>query len=150
EVAMCGHLFCCGGLPCWLALLPVWRVAGWSRARLCRVLHSWGPVATLGCPLLLCGGPPFARGPSLDGWASLLRRGSPFRVGALRARGRACIMWGMTTSTTGAGGSFWTKPLGQIIAERKGRAYYRPAGFGTAKTGLIELKSDGRMIYTTL
>jgi hypothetical protein len=56
----------------------------------------------------------------------------------------------MATSTTGTGGSFWTKPLGQIIAERKGRAYYRPAGFGTAKTGLIELKSDGRMIYTTL
>ena len=72
------------------------------------------------------------------------------KVGGLRAQGRARIMWGMTTSTTGTGGSFWTKPLGQIIAERKGRAYYRPAGFGTAKTGLIELKSDGRMIYTTL
>ena len=59
-------------------------------------------------------------------------------------------MWGMTTSTTGAGGSFWTKPLGQIIAERKGRAYYRPAAFGTTKTGYIEVKSDGRVIYVTL
>ena len=101
--------------------------------------------------------PPSARaGGLLCAGAVALRRGLSFaqgpsaRQGGLRARGRACIMWGMTTSTTGVGGSFWTKPLGQIIAERKGRAYYRHAGFGTAKTGLIELKSDGRMIYTTI
>lgn len=56
----------------------------------------------------------------------------------------------MSASTTDSKSSFWSKPLGQVLAERKGRPYFKPAGFGTAKTGLVELKSDGRMVYTTL
>ena len=56
----------------------------------------------------------------------------------------------MNTSTDTPRQSIWSKPLGQVLAERKGRAYFKPAGFGTAKTGLVELKSDGRMVYTTV
>ena len=68
----------------------------------------------------------------------------------MRARGRASIIRGMTTSTAGASKSFWTKSIGEVLADRKGRQYFKPAGFGTAKTGLVELKSDGRMVYTTI
>ena len=108
-------------------------------------------LCVLLCPALSClGGVRWLLGAGSEVAPSVVRVGVRESGGGLRAQGRARIMWGMTTSTTGTGGSFWTKPLGQIIAERKGRAYYRPAGFGTAKTGLIELKSDGRMIYTTL
>ena len=56
----------------------------------------------------------------------------------------------MNTSTDTPRQSIWPKPLGQVLAERKGRAYFKPAGFGTVRTGLVELKSDGRMIYTTI
>ena len=85
----------------------------------------------------------------------MARRGRE-RIGGLLA-GRplplvwgACIMVPMNTSTDTPRQSIWSKPLGQVLAERKGRAYFKPAGFGTAKTGLVELKSDGRMIYTTI
>jgi len=43
--------------------------------------------------------------------------------------------------------SFWTKPIGQTLAERKGKPYYKPMFFGTTKLGYIELKSDGRITY---
>lgn len=36
------------------------------------------------------------------------------------------------------------------IAPMETRTKYRPYGFGTAKTGLIEVKRDGRMSYQTL
>lgn len=56
----------------------------------------------------------------------------------------------MNTTTESPRQSFWSKPLGQVIAERKGNTYFKPAGFGTVKTGLVELKSDGRMVYATI
>lgn len=40
---------------------------------------------------------------------------------------------------------FWTQPLGKTLAERKGETYYEPSMCGTAKTGMVYLKSDGRM-----
>ena len=45
--------------------------------------------------------------------------------------------------------SIWSKPIGQVLAERKGKPYYRPTTFGTARTGTIQLKSDGRMLHHT-
>ena len=65
-------------------------------------------------------------------------------------RGGVGIMVPMNISTDTPRQSIWSKPLGQVLAERKGRAYFKPAGFGTVRTGLVELKSDGRMIYTTI
>src|SRR5699024_9960793 len=43
--------------------------------------------------------------------------------------------------------SFWTKPIGQTLAERKGKPYYKPMFFGTTKLGYIDLKSGGRITY---
>ena len=72
------------------------------------------------------------------------------RAGPLYLAWGVCRVAPMNTSTDAPRQSIWSKPLGQVLAERKGRAYFKPAGFGTAKTGLVELKSDGRMIYTTI
>ena len=72
------------------------------------------------------------------------------RAGPLYLAWGVCRVAPMNTSTNTSRQSIWSKPLGQVLAERKGRAYFKPAGFGTAKTGLAELKSDGRMIYTTI
>ena len=72
------------------------------------------------------------------------------RAGPLHLAWGVCRVAPMNTSTDTPRQSIWSKPLGQVLAERKGRAYFKPAGFGTAKTGLVELKSDGRMIYTTI
>ncbi|MGP5079753.1 hypothetical protein [Brachybacterium alimentarium] len=49
---------------------------------------------------------------------------------------------------------FWTKPIGEILEERKDKKAgvdpgkkYKPMVFGTMKTGFIDLKRDGRMAY---
>lgn len=45
---------------------------------------------------------------------------------------------------------FWTQPLAQTRAEKRGEIWYQAMWLGTRQTGILDLNSDGRMKYTTV